>query len=159
MGLFKHRAGRKAAHAAAYAQKEPALIEGLQAICDAWEADVWRTRKEWTDRREKRVILARELAHWMQDEVVADGGAISAWDNYVDGLTTEIGEGVVDGDPELYSALIVLENEEQQIQDLARPALEFTDRLCRAEGQGEVDKLVRETRARAERKIEDSLVA
>lgn len=158
MGLFKHHA-HSSSRKAEYSEKHPALQKGIRSICDAWEADVFRSRRTWLDREPKRAQLADSLANWMEEEVIPDHGMISSMDNYADALTTQLGEGLVDGDPELYNVLSSEENEEQAIQDLARPALEFTQNLCNAEGENEVQALLRQTEERAGRKVEASLVA
>lgn len=156
MGLFKKHKERKQAQEA---ERVP-LERGLLSICDAWEADVFRSEKEWRDRAPRRAQLAAELTHWMEEEVVRDGGMISSMDLYADGLTTEIGEGVGDADPELADALKASEDEEGLIQRLTRSALEFTQRLTTAQREGgDVNAILQQEEQKAAQKTRQNITA
>ncbi|RSH76720.1 uncharacterized protein EHS24_005296 [Apiotrichum porosum] len=155
MGLFKRSKDKERKESEFFTTLET----GLRYICDAWEADVFRSRDEWVARADNRGVLTHELAQWMEDEVVGDGGVISELETYEDNLTVEIGETVQDFDPQLHDALDVMDDEQGTILALVRPALDFTDKLCRARDVGSpdaVNTLLAHAEAQSQDKINDS---
>lgn len=158
MGWFKKHHDKEKAKQRAEDEEKVPLERGLLYICDGWEADVFRSKKQWKDRVHRREQLAVELTQWMYNEVIPDQGMISSWDLYEDGLTTEIGESVGDEDPELADALKSSEDEEEMIQRLSRQALEFTQKITTAyRDGGDIQGTLRDEEKKATKKVNENL--
>lgn len=158
MGLFKRLKERKEREEA---ERIP-LSRGVLSIVNAWEADVFRSRKEYADRAPRRAQFAAQLTDWVEEEVVRDGGMITDWDIYIEGLTEEIGEGMHDEDPELDDAMKASDNEQALIEKLTRNVLNFAQRLTAAERQGgeaSVQTVLAEEEQKAELKTRENLTA
>lgn len=160
MGYLKRHIEKKKAEQRKQDEERVPLERGLLYICDGWEADVFRSKKQWKDRVHRREQLAMELTQWMENEVVRDDGMISSWDLYEDGLTTEIGESVQQEDPELADALTQCEDEEEMIQRLTRQALEFTQKITTAQHDGgDIQGIIQQEEKKALDKVHNNLTA
>jgi hypothetical protein len=150
MGLFKRDSKKNSEDNA----RSAALQAGVLAICDAWEADLFRTRSTWTARSSARIQLSRALAHWLEDEVLHDGGVVAELQTYEDNLALEVGEGVADYDTELADALGVQEDEQGALTKLSRAAVRFAEEIARTDEESVREVLVHRTREERIRRLQ-----